>query len=93
LDILENKVSNYSFSSQTSILQQADLGKQYFGLYYLLKGRRFYPTRCTNIWLPPRSRRERVVVVFHDEPLKAPPFDTVLKRNIKILHFHSPAKL
>jgi hypothetical protein len=32
-------------------------------------------------------------MVFNDEPLKAPPFDTVLKRNIEILHFPSPVKL
>jgi hypothetical protein len=36
---------------------------------------------------------ERFAVVFHDEQLKAPPFDTVLKRNIEILHFPSPTKL
>jgi hypothetical protein len=32
-------------------------------------------------------------LVFHNEPLKAPSFDTVLERNIEILHFPSPAKL
>jgi hypothetical protein len=36
---------------------------------------------------------ERVAVVFYDEPLKTPPFDIVLERNIDILHFLSPAKL
>jgi hypothetical protein len=36
---------------------------------------------------------ERFAVVCHDEPLKAPSFDTVLRGNIKILHFPSPTKL
>jgi hypothetical protein len=36
---------------------------------------------------------ERLAVVFHDEPLKAPSFDTVLERNIEILYFPSPTKL
>jgi hypothetical protein len=36
---------------------------------------------------------ERLVVVFHDEPLKAPSSNTVLERNIEILHFPSLAKL
>jgi hypothetical protein len=35
---------------------------------------------------------ERLAVVFHNEPLKAPSFDTVLERNIEILHFPSSAK-
>jgi hypothetical protein len=30
LDILENEISDHNFSSQTSVFQQADLGKQYF---------------------------------------------------------------
>jgi hypothetical protein len=36
---------------------------------------------------------EKLVVVFHDEPLKAPSFDTVLESNIKILHFLSSVNL
>jgi hypothetical protein len=36
---------------------------------------------------------ERFAVVLHNEPLKAPPLDTVLERNVKILCFPPPAKL
>jgi hypothetical protein len=32
-------------------------------------------------------------VVFHNEPLKAPPLDTVLERNVKVLCFPPPVKL
>jgi hypothetical protein len=35
LYILEDEISNHSFSSQASVFQQADLGKQYFCLHYL----------------------------------------------------------
>ena len=36
---------------------------------------------------------ERFAVVLHNEPLKAPPLDAVLKRNVKILCFPPSAKL
>jgi hypothetical protein len=39
------------------------------------------------------DRGERFAVVFHDEPLKTPSFNTVLEGNIEVLHFPSPAKL
>jgi hypothetical protein len=32
-------------------------------------------------------------VVLHNEPLKAPPFDAVLERNVEVLYFPPPAKL
>jgi hypothetical protein len=35
----------------------------------------------------------RFAVVLHNEPLKAPPLDVVLERNVKILCFPPPAKL
>jgi hypothetical protein len=42
LDILENEISNHNFNNQTSILQQADLGKQYSSLCYLRRSQRFF---------------------------------------------------
>jgi hypothetical protein len=42
--------------------------------------------------LPDRGG-ERFAVVFHDEPLKTSSFNTVLERNIEVLHFPSPVKL
>jgi hypothetical protein len=35
---------------------------------------------------------ERFAVVFHDEPLKAPSFNIVLKGNIEVLYFPSPSE-
>jgi hypothetical protein len=36
---------------------------------------------------------EGLVVVLHNEPLKAPPFDAVLERNVEVLCFPPPVKL
>jgi hypothetical protein len=41
----------------------------------------------------PNRGGERFAVVLHNEPLKAPPLDTVLERNVKILCFPPSAKL
>jgi hypothetical protein len=34
--------------------------------------------------LPPRPRGEGLAVVFHNKPLKAPPFNAILERNVKV---------
>jgi hypothetical protein len=36
--------------------------------------------------------RQRLVVILHSKPLKAPPLDAILQRNIKILGFPTPTK-
>jgi hypothetical protein len=37
------------------------------------------------------TKGERFAMVLHNEPLKAPPLDAVLERNVKILYFPPPA--
>jgi hypothetical protein len=36
---------------------------------------------------------EGLAMILHNEPLKAPPLDAVLERNVEILCFPPPAKL
>jgi hypothetical protein len=36
---------------------------------------------------------ERFAMIFHDEPLKTPPLNTVLEGDVKILYFPPSAKL
>jgi hypothetical protein len=46
-----------------------------------------------NVGLPPRSRREGLVVVLHGKPLKVPSFNVVLKGDVKVLYSPAPTKL
>jgi hypothetical protein len=44
LNVLKNKICDYNFSSQTSLLQQTNFGKQNSVLGYLQVGGGFSPT-------------------------------------------------
>jgi hypothetical protein len=45
-----------------------------------------------DVRLPPRLRREGLVVFLHGKPLNAPSLNTILHRDIKIFDFLAPTK-
>jgi hypothetical protein len=91
LNILENKVDNNSFSSQTSIPQHTYLDKQYPGLRKLEICGDLYPARRSNIGLSPWSSGKWFVMIFHSEPLEAPSLNVVFQRNVEVVSLPTSA--
>jgi hypothetical protein len=93
LDVLEDKVSNHSFSSQASVLQRANLSKQHLGFGYLWISGGLCPAGRANVGLPSWLRGKGLVVILHGKPLKASSFNAVLEGDIKVFDFPPPVKL